>query len=1336
MKQKIRFDGLDVAAMTAQIRSSLLGHKLANVYDGAAVCTSTAGADGNTSKSTFLFKLANPSSVSTNASTKDGDESHSTRKTSSENIDAKTDFKTPTTATTDVSTGSVRTGSTPSTNRINMLLMESGIRFHTTNYYTVSDNSTQPSPFAMKLRKHLRNLRLENVTQLGNLDRVVDFRFGLGDQSHHLILELYGMGNIILTDSRYVILALLRVHEYTVGRGIEEKKNETAQGIHNNKHVGDYVEGDVKVRVGNVYPVTYATTISRPSEEVTTAMMDASKDGHVGRGRSLLDMTDGEQAYQWTKGELHTLLETQALQSKISKPSSRKKKDKDGSINLKTLLLKPNSGVFHFGPSLIEHCILFAGLDPGTQLTLDTLEQVMLPNQWGKLLECLRVEGNRVISEFTRSETKGYVLYRKRPTIAQNDSAKTSDWIKNMPHSDKIFEEFQPHLLQQHNDRPSLLYDSFSHAVDEFYSLLEGQKRAMRAEAAEQNALLKLEKIQKDQAKRMEGLEIEMNKVKEDARLVEMHADDVDKAIGVINSALDSGMDWISLEELVEVEKNNMNPIALLIKKLNLDKDEVVLSLPDTMSWDQGSGEAPLIADVSISLKESAFGNARIMYDHYRSSKEKAERTVEASEKALKAAEANAQKQIEQAQKKKQLTYSILTQPQRKPHWFEKFLWFITSDNYLCIGGRDAQQNEQLVKKYLRPGDAYLHADIHGAPTCILRAKRRRTENGGTKVLPLSEQALREAGSFAICRSSAWSSRVVTSAWWVESHQVSKTAPTGEYLTVGSFMIRGKKNFLPPTQLEMGIAVLFRLGDEASIVRHKNERRDFSIMALDQEADQDEMKEMKLMKPKTRDIKSDGVGLDSNNEKSNGKEKGQMSSHKIETSAKSDANKDSEESNVPKSSNGNTDITNNPPKMVPELDDSNPSSENTQYENNEDSVKPKKKGGLSAKDRKLIKKYGSLEAAEEALSTIRAQEEQVRKMKESLDSSKAQTSAETLDTSQSRNIRGKKSKQKKISKKYSDQDEEDRELALLVLQGSTKEKKKKGGRNVQAESTSQIKAAAETVALLVRDASEVIDKVPTNVREYLAKAVTVNDQIRWDKLEAEVLEQLLSLDNNEVQEAVAKRLLQLSETSRIDNFSSSLSGIIRTAQKYGHQGLIDTTMNNTNDGNVSKQRGRKTKEEKEAEKQSWREILSEDGAILDGNDNENDDGVDDTAEISKLTSKPFPEDVILHAIPVCAPYSTLSQYKYRVKLVPGNLKRGKAAKQCLEIFLHNHNNNSNSDKSKEVEDNNAFNSRCIDLIKAINDNEWVQAICGDVKISSAGASKVMKKSKKVTKSKK
>ena len=61
-----------------------------------------------------------------------------------------------------------------------------------------------------------------------------------------------------------------------------------------------------------------------------------------------------------------------------------------------------------------------------------------------------------------------------------------------------------------------------------------------------------------------------------------------------------------------------------------------------------------------------------------------------------------------------------------------------------------------------------------------------------------------EAEMMAICNSADWDSSVVT-------RQVSKTAPSGEYLTTGSFMIRGKKNYLPPSYLIYGFAVLFKV---------------------------------------------------------------------------------------------------------------------------------------------------------------------------------------------------------------------------------------------------------------------------------------------------------------------------------------------------------------------------------------------------------------------------------------------------------------------------------------------------------------------------------------------
>lgn len=1283
MKQKSRFDGLDVAAMTAHVRRNLLGHKLANVYDGVALASSLSS--DSSARGTFVFKLANPSANSNNASS----------------IDKAAKTATPSTSSND---GGAAGGDTEPVSNRAMLLMESGVRFHITSFYATGDAagsaSTPPSNFAMKLRKHLRNLRLENVTQLGNLDRVVDFRFGSGELAHHLLLELYGLGNLILTNGQYEILALLRVHEYSL-----KKEGDTVNGASASAGAGNDLQEQVKVRVGNVYPVTYATTIASPIQTEPTLKSEEdlllgeleqdenNKSTTTQPQPSTLLAMNGEQAYAWAKVELKNLAD-QALASKNNPPpqtSKRKKKEKkDGSTTLKMLLLKPASGVFHYGPALIEHCILHAAiLGPSAKFTLETSESLMPPSHWTKLLQSLREEGKSVLDKFHSGEGGGFILYRPKDAKSEttNDNKDHDEFVSKVPHSDKILEEFQPHLLLQHKDRPQLPYNSFSNAVDEFFSLLEGQKRALRAEGVEKAANERLEKIKRDQATRMERLELDMVQVKDHAQLVELHADDVDKALGVINSALDGGMDWETLEELVAVEQANENPIALLINRLLLDNDSIELSLPDTMVWDPNSREAPPIVKVKVSLLDSAHGNARSMYNQYRTSKDKANKTHEASETVLKAAEANALKQIEQARNNKKMTFSVMMQPQRKQHWFEKFNWFITSDNYLVVGGRDAQQNEILVKRYLRPGDAYIHADVHGAPTCILRAKRRRTANKKTEVLPLSDQALIQAGNFAICRSSAWPSRMVTSAWWVDSHQVSKTAPTGEYLTVGSFMIRGKKNFLPATQLEMGLGIVFRLGDDASVARHINDRRDFALLTMDDTKDDFISAGDALVKTQspvtTKEVKEEKKLVSKSVEENN------LSSPRIEGG-----------------------VTVEDGKHIGEVKHGKDSTADQQ----EEDVKKKKKG-LSIKEKKLIKKYGSLQAANDALAEVRLLEEKRKAEKEEkIRSSELET--ETQIKTRSSTVRGKKLTKKKM-RKYADQDDEDKELAILALQGGEKIKggKKKGGSAADViKSDSQMKAAAETTALLVRDPKEFIYKLPEEVVDLLSKCVGKNiedDSVRWNKLDAEVLEQLIAFESDDAKIAAANRLFQLSSTSRIDNFSASLAGIIRTIRKYGFEGIQLSEGAEIN----GEGKQRKTKAEKEAEREAWRGILAEDGIIEE--EGESNGAVDDTAEIGKLTGKPLSEDLLLYALPVCAPYQTLSQYKYRVKLTPGNQKRGKASKQCLEMFL----------RMDDQQKSNKSSSRIIDLMKSVNDNEWVQAICGDVKISTAGASKIIKKQK-------
>ena len=125
------------------------------------------------------------------------------------------------------------------------LLLESGIRLHTTQY--IKNQKDLPSGFTLKLRKHLRTKKLENISQLG-IDRVVDLTFGRGEASYHILVELYASGNIILTDNTYTILSLLRSHKF---------------------------EEDARIAVKQQYPFSHAANMTLDSFNMDTDQIKA-----------------------------------------------------------------------------------------------------------------------------------------------------------------------------------------------------------------------------------------------------------------------------------------------------------------------------------------------------------------------------------------------------------------------------------------------------------------------------------------------------------------------------------------------------------------------------------------------------------------------------------------------------------------------------------------------------------------------------------------------------------------------------------------------------------------------------------------------------------------------------------------------------------------------------------------------------------------------------------------------------------------------------------------------------------------------------------------------------
>ena len=93
--------------------------------------------------------------------------------------------------------------------------------------------------------------------------------------------------------------------------------------------------------------------------------------------------------------------------------------------------------------------------------------------------------------------------------------------------------------------------------------------------------------------------------------------------------------------------------------------------------------------------------------------------------------------------------------------------------------------------------------------------------------------SLIQAGAACLCRSSAWDSRHVVSAFWIPPENVRKVTPTGDPLAVGVVWHVGQKTFLPPAPLVMGFGCVFLLGDEAGVEAHRGDRVTKSALRSD-----------------------------------------------------------------------------------------------------------------------------------------------------------------------------------------------------------------------------------------------------------------------------------------------------------------------------------------------------------------------------------------------------------------------------------------------------------------------------------------------------------------------
>jgi len=310
-------------------------------------------------------------------------------------------------------------------------------------------------------------------------------------------------------------------------------------------------------------------------------------------------------------------------------------------------------------------------------------------------------------------------------------------------------------------------YDSFSKALDEVYGKAESEEILKEELSSHQKKIQKFERMLKSQKDLYESYLEEQELYKNMGDLAYEKYPIIEESMKVIEQAKKS----YSMEEIKEKLKDNK-----LIKGIDF-KTGVI-----TFNFD---------IELPIEFKLNVNENANSFYERSK----KMKRKIDGARIAME----NTEKKIVEL-KKEEVEFEVEAPKiieKKVREWYERFRWFISSEGNIVLGGRDSSSNEVIVKKYMEDNDIYFHADAYGAPHVVVKE--------GSKA---GETTLNEAAVFAVSFSSLWKDGYGGGdAYWVKPDQVTKEAPSGEYLKKGAFSIKGKRNYIKSVPIKLTIGI-------------------------------------------------------------------------------------------------------------------------------------------------------------------------------------------------------------------------------------------------------------------------------------------------------------------------------------------------------------------------------------------------------------------------------------------------------------------------------------------------------------------------------------------------
>ena len=355
-------------------------------------------------------------------------------------------------------------------------------------------------------------------------------------------------------------------------------------------------------------------------------------------------------------------------------------------------------------------------------------------------------------------------------------------------------------------------FEKFNAALDTYFHALETttEEEAQPTEPNRPDFESEIEKQQRiieQQRQAIADFEADAEAYRTQAETLYAHYDLVDELLSTVQRAREAGEDWPSIESTLAAGADQGIPAAEAVESIDPEEERLQIRLDEQTIW----------LDVTADLEH----NADRLYTEAKRIEEKkagAEAAIEDTKERLEeikarreAWEADPESDDESDEDAAETRtdeewLSMASIPVRGADddaWYEQFRWYRTRDGFLVIGGRDADQNEALVKKYLEPGDRFLHTQARGGPVTILKAAGP-SESGADVTIP--EQAEREAAQFAVSYSSIWKDgRYAGDVYAVDHDQVSKTPESGEFLEKGAFAIRGDRTYYD--DVAVGVAV-------------------------------------------------------------------------------------------------------------------------------------------------------------------------------------------------------------------------------------------------------------------------------------------------------------------------------------------------------------------------------------------------------------------------------------------------------------------------------------------------------------------------------------------------